>query len=1087
MQKISGFVRQWNRGLLRAVAFTVVCLAGSIPVAGEEVKTPAEFKHLKYRFVGPSAGGRVCRVTGVPGDPRIYYAATAAGGIFKSVDGGTAWKPITDDQPMSTVGSIAVAPSNPNIIYAGAGEANIRGDVVAGNGIFKSTDAGKHWEHVWKEEGQIGTLIVHPTNPDIAFAAVLGHAFGPNRERGVYRTTDGGKHWQQVLAKDVDTGASDVCFDPSNPQILFAGLWQARRLPWDLTSGGPGSSLYVSRDGGDTWKQLGPNAEEPADGAAGKGLPKGPWGKVGVAVAPSDGRRVYALIEADKGGLYRSDDAGDNWSLINGERNLRQRAWYYSTLTVDPKNANVVYCPQVSMLKSIDGGKTFQRMVIPRGDNHDLWIDPRDPLRMINGSDGGVATSMDGGANWSAPGLPIGQFYHVSTDGRVPYYVGGAMQDLGTAYGPSNSLAFGGISSGEWTSIGGGESGFVASDPSDPDIIYAGNYGGAITRYDAKTKQVQNIGAYPVPAVGKGGSELRYRFQWTAPILVSNLDPKAVYHGSNVLFVTRDGGQHWAAISPDLTRNDKSKQGWAGGPITGDNTGAEIYCTIFALAESPKQRGLLWAGTDDGLLHLTRDDGKHWTNVTANIHGLPEWGTVSCIEPSAFDIGTAYVVVDAHKLDNARPYLFKTTDFGQTWKTLSSNLPQDVCLHAVREDPKQRGLLYLGTDRGVLFSTDDGATWLGLKLNLPTVPVHDLVVKDNDLVIGTHGRSIWILDDLTPIRALSPKVIAQDVYLLPAMDAVRWRYHGGNFSPDEGQNPPRGAIIQYYLKKKPKDELTLDILDSHGEKLATLSSKAEGATAGPDDFGGGRATKLTKEIGINRVAWDLTYAGPTTIPGALGWPPPPSEGPLVLPGSYTLKLTADGNTFTQPLVVRPDPRVRISQTDLDEQLKVALALRADITHLSQMVKQIHAIKQQVNAKKEQWKDNPGAKELVKKSQELTDKLDAVEGKLHNPKAKIFYDLLAQRGGTQLYSQLGLLMNMAAGTDHAPIDSVRQMHAEDKQLLEQLGAELKAIVAGPVKDLNESARKLGLADVVVPDAGETAKKSTDGKGPVGPPK
>ncbi|HTQ80163.1 MAG TPA: glycosyl hydrolase, partial [Thermoanaerobaculia bacterium] len=615
---------------------------------------PAELKQLKFRLLGPAWGGRVSRVAGVPGDPSLYYAATASGGVWKSTDGGERWSPIFDDQPVSSIGAIAVAASDPNVVYVGAGEANIRGNVGAGNGIYKSVDGGKSWTHVWTQEGQIGTLVVDPRNADVAFAAVLGHAFGPNPERGVYRTRDGGRTWQQVLKKDDATGASDVALDPQNPHIVFAGLWQARRRPWELTSGGPGSGLYVSHDGGDTWKQL-----------TGKGLPEGIWGKVGIAVAPSDGRRVYALIEAEAGGLYRSDDGGESWTLASGAHDLRQRAWYYSTLTVSPANPNEVWCPQVPLLRSIDGGKTFHpNRGLHHGDNHDVWIDPKNPARLIVGNDGGVDISLNGGETWLTPPLPIGQFYHVSADNSVPFKVAGALQDIGTAQGPSNSLTGAGIQNTDWHGVGGGEAGFVVSDPADPDIVYAGEYGGAITRHDNRTGDERNVSVYPDNPSGHGGADLLYRFQWTAPIALSPHDPRAVYHAGNVLFRTTDGGQSWKALSPDLTRNDKTKQQWSGGPITGDNTGVEIYGTIFAVAESPVEKGLIWVGSDDGLVHLTRKDGATWKDVTAAIHGLPEWATIVGIEPSHFDAGTAYVSVDAHLVDDRDPYVFKTTDFG---------------------------------------------------------------------------------------------------------------------------------------------------------------------------------------------------------------------------------------------------------------------------------------------------------------------------------------------------------------------------------------------------------------------------------------
>jgi photosystem II stability/assembly factor-like uncharacterized protein len=902
---------------------------------------------------------------------------------------------------------------------------------------------------------------------------VLGHAFGPNRERGVYRTTDGGKTWQQVLFKDNDTGASDVCFDSSNPTVLFAGLWQARRRPWDLTSGGPGSGLYVSRDGGDTWKQLGPAGKEPpADDAPGRGLPGGIWGKIGVAVAPSDSRRIYALIEAENGGLYRSDDGGDSWRLASGERSLRQRAWYYSTLTVDPKNADVIWCPQVALLKSIDGGTAFKPQPSNGGDHHDIWIDPQNPQRMINGNDGGIIITTNGGESWSRPDLPISQFYHVAADNQTPYHVSGAMQDLGTAAGPSNSLSFSGIALSDWYSVGGGESGFTAPDPAHPGVLYAGSYGGYITRYDPKTRQARSISAYPVTAVGRSGEELRYRFQWTAPILVSPHDPRIVYHGSNVLFRTTDGGQQWEPISPDLTRNDKKKQKWAGGPITGDNTGAEIYCTIFALAESPKQRGLLWAGSDDGLVHLSRDGGKQWTNITDKITGLPEWGTISCIEASPFDAGTAYLVVDAHRLDDMRPYLFKTTDFGSTWKNLAGELPPDVYVHAVREDPKRKGMLYLGTDRGVSYSIDDGSSWHPLKLNLPTVPVHDLVVKDNDLVIGTHGRSIWILDDITPLRTLSPDITNRESYLFPAQDAVRYRYGGGSFGTDGQPNPPAGAIIHYNLKHKADREVKLEIIDPSGKVIDTMTGKpdAKPTSATPQRRsrrGRDGEPPLPTTAGLHRVVWDMSYKGPKRIEGAMAWPGAASRGPLALPGKYTLKLTVGPRTQTTVLNVRPDPRIKATAEDLQQQLKLALELSEKITHVSEDVEQIRAVKQQLTTKNELLKDNAKAKDLVKLGQDILKKLEALEGKLHNPNAKIPYDLLAQKGGAQIYSQLNAVYFGVTGSDGVPTQGERDAFAEQTKEVAKVDADLKKLIEGDIAKFNDMSRKLEIPALIVP--------------------
>jgi photosystem II stability/assembly factor-like uncharacterized protein len=1049
-----------------------ILLASPVRADVEENKAvPAELKTLKYRSIGPGNGGRVCRAAGVAGDPSTYYAATASGGVWKSTDGGVVWKPVFDEQSTTTIGSIAVAPSDPNVLYVGTGEANIRGNVETGNGIYKSTDAGKTWTHVWKQEGQIGTMIVHPKNPDVAFAAVLGHAFGPNPQRGVYRTTDGGKTWKQVLAKDENTGASDVCFDPSNPHVLFAGLWQARRRPWELTSGGPGSGLYISRDGGDTWKQL-----------TKKGLPEGNWGKVGVAVAPSDGRRVYALIEADKGGLYRSDDGGEKWALVNDGHYLTQRAWYYTTLTIDPKNPDVVWCPQVNMVKSIDGGKTFKKVLgMHHGDHHDIWIDPTNPRRMIDSNDGGVDVTTSGGETWFSPRLPISQFYHIAADNQTPYHVMGNMQDLGTAAGPSNSLSTGGITLCYWYNVGGGETGFSVPDPSDPNVVYAGEYGGIITRWDRRTRQARNVSIYPYNPSGHGAEDLRYRFQWTAPILISPHDSKVLYHAANVLFRSTDGGQHWSAISPDLTRNDRSKQKWSGGPITGDNTTAEYYCTIFAIAESPKEKGVLWAGSDDGLVHVSRDGGKKWVNVTANIPNMPEWGTVDCIEPSPFDAGTAYVVVDAHRLDNPRPYLYRTTDFGQTWTSLAAGLPQNIYLHAVREDPKKRGLLYAGTERGVAFSLDGGKRWQALKLNLPPVAVNDLVVKNNDLVLGTNGRSVWILDDLTPLRDSSWRSSDNSAYLFPTLPAVRWRYHTPIRMKDRyaGKNPPAGAIIDYYLKAKPAGPITLEIRDARGNKVVTLSSVAEPEEMAKDDpDASGQPPKkvvLTTEPGVNRVSWDLRYAGAVTIKKAKIDSGYPQVGPLVTPGTYRLVLTVNGKGLTGTVEVLPDPRVQVPATDLREQLRSALAIRDDISHLAGLVEQVRSLRTQVDALNQLLKDNPRANGLVKQGVDLVHKLNLLEARLHNPRATVVYDILAQKGGAQLYSQLGYLFELVKDADGPPTQGLREVYAAQKRLLEDYEKRLRGIIAGDVARLNEAVRKLDIPNIITAPVPANGKK------------
>lgn len=1067
-------MRGLRRSLIPAVMLLLTASAFAAPAkkpvpAPDSTPSPSgladlpELKSLKYRLVGPAWGGRVSRVAGVPGDPNIYYAATASGGVWKSVDGGVSWSPIFDDQPVSSIGSIAIVPSDPNVVYVGSGEANIRGNVGAGNGIYKSLDGGKTWSHVWTQIGQIGQMVVHPQNPDIAYAAVLGHAFGSNPERGVYRTTDGGKTWKQILKKNAETGASAVTLDPSNPNIVFAGLWEAQRYPWDLKSGGPGSGLYVSRDGGDTWKQI-----------TGNGLPEGIWGKVGVAVAPSDGRRVYALIEAEKGGLFRSDDGGENWTLASGSHELRQRAWYYTTLTVSPANPDEVWCPQVPLLKSIDGGKTFEHVSgAPHGDHHDIWIDPQNPKRIIGADDGGVYLTTNGGGTWIDPPLPIGQCYHVAADNRVPFHIACALQDIGTAQGPSEMLNRVGVRNSDFHGVGGGEAGWVVSDPSDPDIVYAGEYLGYLSRYDDRTGSERNVSPWPENPSGHGGEDMRYRFQWTAPIAVSPHDPKVVYYGGNVVFRTADSGQTWSVISPDLTRNDKSKQKWAGGPITGDNTGVETYDTVFVIAESPVQKDLIWAGSDDGLIHVTEDGGKNWRDVTGTIPDIPKWGTTGMIEPSHFDARTAYLVIDAHRLDDSRPYLWKTTDLGHTWKRLDGGLPKDVYLHSVKEDPTKKGLLYLGTERGVAFSRDDGATWHALRLNLPTVAVHDLVVKDDKLVLGTHGRSMWIFDDLEAVREPLPaSATANGVYVFPVSDAVRWTYsnqvfRGGWASP----NPPGGARVYYWLKDEPKGDVTIEVLDASGRLVTTLSSKAKEPTGSSEYVKEEKEQldmlALPKGAGVQRGTWILAWDGAEMIPNAKLDAGYPGIGPAAIPGTYTLRLTVDGKTATAPFVLKRDPRDKVSDADLAEQLRFTLGIRDAITRLTRDVLRLRAVRKQLADRNDLIAKDEKAKPLIEPSKALIARLDSLEARLHNPKAEITYDVLAQRGGTQLYSRLAPLMDWSGNGVGAPTQGMREVFAEQVKELDADEAELAGLLGRDLGALNQTAAQLGVPGIYVP--------------------
>jgi photosystem II stability/assembly factor-like uncharacterized protein len=1046
------------------VAIVAVGFAFTSPLRAdeEEAKRAGPYYGLKYRLIGPAAGGRVSRVAGVPGDQRTYWAATAAGGVWKSVNGGLEWKPVFDDQPVSSIGSLAVSPSDPNVVYVGSGEANIRGNVGEGNGIYRSTDAGRTWKHVWEAEGQIGTMAVHPTNPDIAYAAVLGSPFGPSETRGVLRTIDGGQTWKIVLHVDRDTGASDVCLDPSNPRIVFVGTWQTRRTPWSMTSGGAGSGLWMSRDGGDTWKRL----EK-------EGLPEGTWGKVGVGVAATDPRRVYALIEADDGGLFRSDDGGEKWTLVNPSRGLRQRAWYYSTLTIDPTNADLVWFPQVNMLKTVDGGNAVRSVKGGGWDYHDIWIDPKDPKRMIVGSDAGVSISIDGGETWDRPPLPIAQFYHISADTRVPYRVLGSLQDRGTASGPSNSLtAGGGILLSDWHTVGGGEAGHVVADPTDPNIVWAGEYLGIITRWDGRLNQAAHVGIYPESGSGHGSGDMLYRFQWTAPIHISPHDHNMVYHAANVLFRTNDGGRTWKAISPDLTRDDKNKQRWSGGPITGDNTGVEFYCTVFAVAESPVQKGVIWAGSDDGLVHVTTDAGANWKRVTPG--DMPEWTTVTTIEASRWDAGTAYVVADAHRLDDETPYLWKTADFGATWTRLTRELDPEVYLHVVREDKKQRGMLYLGTERGVMVSRDDGSTWESLRLNMPTVSVVDLATTENDLVVGTLGRSAWILDELTPLREMSDSIRAEPAHLFTQPPAIRWHYQSkwGIFgsSAGKGENPPPGLLVTYYLSKKPEEPIQLEILDADGRSLRTLKSEIEPQYTPKEhpDWNPMEELKpaLTTDVGFNRAAWDSTlqpvrWELRSRLDGS------PATGPWAPPGQYTVRLKVGREVLSQKAQVVPDPRSAAEPADVAAQFAYAVQVRDQLARTADLIAAVQSLSVQVAVNETRF---AGDKDIEGICDRTLEKLAAIQDVVHSPASEVDYDILAGReGGAKVAARLNWLAGGAWSHEGPPTQGMKETSDRLEKALAAQEAALQQVMKEDIGALNEAARRRNLPLIQVPEA------------------
>jgi photosystem II stability/assembly factor-like uncharacterized protein len=903
--------------------FALVLLSSA---AGCAQPYPASlFDQMQWRLVGPFRAGRVIAATGVPGDPNTFYFGSVGGGVWKTTSAGMVWNPIFDSERIASIGAIAVAPSNPNIIYVGSGEADMRSDIGFGDGIYKSTDAGKTWKNVGlRDSRQIARMLVDPKDPNLVYAAALGHAYGPNAERGVYRSSDGGATWQKVLDKGPETGAADLAFDPANPKVIYATMWTAKRPPWSVYAPieGPGSGLYKSTDGGGHWTQI-----------SGHGLPDSQWGRASVAVA-TGGRRVFALIDAQNaGGLYRSDDAGETWTRTSDDSRIISRAWYFGTVTVDPNNADIVYVPNVAMYRSTDGGRNFTVLRgAPGGDDyHILWIDPADSRRMILGTDQGATISLDGGNTWSTwYNQPTAQFYHVVTDDRFPYFIYGCQQDSGTiAIASRTDHNF--IDARDWHSVGGAESGYIAIDPRDQDVFYVGNTNGSITRFDRRSGQGQNITPWPVRGGGPGAdiSQAKYRFPWTAPLVFSTLEPDTLYYGSQYLLKTTDGGITWQEISPDLTGADKTA---ASGPLTTENAKARGYGVVYSIAPSPLERGMIWAGSDTGLIHLTRDGGKTWANVTPK--GLPDWSKVTHIEASHFDPATAYAAVDRHRMEDYRPYLYRTRDFGKTWTQVATGIPETSFLNAIREDPARKGLLFAATELGVYFSFDDGDHWQSLQLNLPVSSMRDLVVHGDDLVVATHGRGFWVLDDITPLRQIDAKAAAAEALLYKPAKAIRLtpeQFTGTPFPVEEpkAKNPPNGAVIDYYFKSAPAGEVTLEILDAKNQVVRRYSTEdraeAPRRAQAIADAWIPAPVHLTANAGMNRFVWDLGYAPP---------------GPRVMPGTYTVRLTAAGRTYTQPLEVVLDPRARVTTADLQKRFDLSMSASREIARAAEARRQL---------------------------------------------------------------------------------------------------------------------------------------------------
>ncbi|MBP6823675.1 MAG: glycosyl hydrolase, partial [Acidobacteria bacterium] len=1014
---------------------------------------------LRWRNIGPYRGGRSIAVTGVASQPNTFYFGGVGGGVFKTTDGGENWIPVSDGQPFGTgtVGAIAVSESDPNTVYVGMGEACIRGNFSHGDGVYKSTDAGKTWKRVGLEDSRIVSRIrIHPKNPDLVFVAALGHAAGTNEERGVFRSKDGGKTWERKLFKSNKAGAVDLSMDPSNPNVLFAAIWEAKRTPYSLESGGPDSGLWKSTDGGDTWTDISRNP----------GLPKGTLGRIGVTVSPADSDRIYAIVEANDGGVFRSNDAGATWSKVNEGRNLRQRAWYYTHIFADPKNADTMYVLNTGLYKSIDGGRTYTALNPPHGDNHDLWIAPDDPNRMINSNDGGANVSFNGGVSWSAQDQATAQFYRVALDNDFPYHVYGAQQDNSTVRIVSRTTDFG-ITEKDWDVTAGSESGWVQPSPKDSMVVFGGNYGGLLERLDHRTGQSRDVNVWPDNPMGWGAEGMKYRFQWNFPILFSPNDPNVLYTGGSHVFKTLNEGQTWTAISGDLTRNDKSKQGSSGGPITQDNTSVEYYCTIFTMAESPVTKGVMWTGSDDGLVHVTRDSHAakpSWENVTKNAPGLPEWAQINSIEASPHDAATAYFAATLYKADDFHPYLYKTSDYGKTWKKITNGIPDNAFTRVIREDPNRRGLLYAGTETGIYVSFNDGENWQSLQLNLPIVPITDIAIhkRDKDLVVATQGRAFWIIDDLTILHQLkdlgNATVASADVHLFKPEESYRMPGGGGRIPAGAalGENPPSGVSVWFSLKDKPKGDVQIEILDAAGKSVRKFSSKAPETPEGGEGgrrFRGGPA-RVPAEKGLNRFAWDLRYPDATTFPGMILWAGNTS-GPRAVPGNYQVKLTVDGKTLTETFELRKDPRVTTTQEEFQKQFDLLVKLRDKFSETSEAITSIRDVRKQVNDYAARVKDQPTGKAIVDAAKDLSAKLTAIEEQLYQTKNQSSQDPLNYP--IRLNNKLAALAGSVAGPDAAPTDQAYQVFDDLNARTNAQLEKLKQAMATDVPAFNKLVR------------------------------
>ncbi|GAB2765143.1 WD40/YVTN/BNR-like repeat-containing protein [Salinimicrobium soli] len=992
---------------------------------------------LQWRNVGPFRGGRSAAVTGVPGKANLFYFGSSGGGVWRTTDAGNTWENISDGYFGGSIGAVAVSESDHNVIYVGGGEKTVRGNVASGNGMWKTVDAGKTWKQIGLENSRhIPRVRIHPTNPDIVYAAVLGDLYKSSTERGVFKSTDGGTTWKKVLFANADAGVVDLIIDPNNPRILYASTWRVRRTPHSLESGGEGSALWKSTDGGETWKNISSNP----------GLPDGIWGISGISVSPVNSDRLYTIIENDDGGVFRSDDAGKTWNKVNDDRSLRQRAWYYTRIYADPQELDRVYVMNVDYHVSNDGGKSFSDYAAPHGDHHDLWIAPEDNNRMIIADDGGAQVSFDAGENWSTyHNQPTAQFYRVTTDNHFPYRIYGAQQDNSTVR-ILHRTDGGSISESDWEATAGGESAHIAVDPENNDIVYGGSYGGFLTRVNHETNEVRAINVWPDNPMGHGAEGMKYRFQWNFPIFFSPHNPDKLYTASNHLHVTSNEGQSWEVISPDLTRADTTKLGPSGGPITKDNTGVEYYATIFAAIESPYEEGLIWTGSDDGLLHVSRDGGKTWKNVTPK--NLPEWTMINSLEADPFQKGGLYMAGTRYKLGDYEPYLYKTSDYGATWKKITNGIPSEHFTRVVRADPERKGLLYAGTEWGMYVSFDDGANWQPFQQNLPIVPITDLAVKNNNLIAATQGRSFWIIDDLTPLHQLNKDFVAKDINLFKPMDSYRMDGGSRGSSRTAGENHPGGVIVNYFVKDTTAvDTLRLEFRTPKNELIAAFSNHPD-----KDEKEG----KLKIEPGMNRFNWNMRYQGAETFDGMVLWWAS-MAGPKALPGSYKVALIADNSEMVKEFEILEDPRSSATEAELQEQFDFLQSVVDKITETHKAIQNLRETKDQINDVLEQIADVDNSEKVKEMGKEISEELTEIENALYQTKNRSSQDPLNYP--IKLNNKLAHLNSLMAVGDFKPTDSAIAFKEEVTKEIDEELQKLRTIYSLKIPEFNQKVKEL----------------------------